>query len=38
MGGLASTAESSVAPHLAAVLELKTRVDSVRWLDERYIG
>jgi hypothetical protein len=27
-----------VAPLLAAVLELKTRVDSVRWLNERYTG
>ena len=27
-----------VVPHLAAVLELKTRVHSVRWLDECYIG
>jgi hypothetical protein len=28
----------SVAPLLAPVLELKTRVDSVRWPNERYIG
>ena len=27
----------SVAPLLAAMLELKTRVDSVQWLDEHYI-
>ena len=26
----------SVAPFLAAVLELKMRVDSVQWLDEHY--
>ena len=28
----------SIAPLLAAVLELKTRVDSTRWLNKRYIG
>jgi hypothetical protein len=28
----------SVVPLLAAVLELKTIVDSVRWLNEHYIG
>jgi hypothetical protein len=28
----------SIAPLLAAVLELKMKVDSVRWLNERYIG
>ena len=28
----------SVAPLLAAVLELKTRVDSVRWPNEHYTG
>ena len=40
-GGLASyrgVDRVSVAPHHAALLEPKTRVDSVRWLDERYIG